>query len=167
MSSPFERREFYRLWRDSGFDPKKRNECLAAAGYAPSTIAHRGKKIARSVQEIVVRKMEKKGLTLDKVVETHKAALDANDPKFGTPDHKTRLKAADMYYNMIDAYPSQKVDVNTHGSMSVEISVETLRAAEAATGENIIDVIPEDAIEEGQEDDAPLLPEHDADSDSP
>lgn len=164
--STFERREFYRLWREAGFDPKKRKDCLLAAGYSPSTVSQKGKEIARNIQDVVVRKMEKKGLTLDKVVETHLEALDANDPKYNEPDHKTRLKAVDMYYNMRGAYPAQKVDINSRKEVSVEISVETLQAAEIATGEGIIDVIPEDVIEHQEEDDL-MLAEHHADGDSP
>ncbi len=147
MPNSLERRDFYDLWKKTGFDPALRNECLEKAGFAKSTIRTMGKKIAEPVQKIVCREMDRQGMTLTKVVNAHKKLLTAESAAHpGEPDNPTRFRAVDMAYRLRDAFPSHKVDINQR-NLSVAISVDTLRAAEEATGEKIIDLIPEDVIE--------------------
>jgi len=166
----YEKKKFYSLWKEVGFNPKYRNDCLSRAGYAASTIRTRGKKIQREIHEIVSGEMDRQGMTLTKLVSVHKEQLEANLPerhiltKDGTqvplpssPDNHARLKALDMAYEIKDAYPSKKLEINQRKDIAIRITMESLKAAEEATGEKIIDLIPgedwepEDDKKEGEE----------------
>jgi hypothetical protein len=152
MSISFEQREFLRLWQAEGFDRDKRDECLLLAGYADSTIKHRGKKIAMSANELVCRTMDRKGLTVEKIVEKHAEQLEAVDAKNPeAADNNARLRAVDMAYKIRGVYPNPKIEIDKK-EISVSITMETLRAAEAATGDSIIDLLPEDVIEDEAQD---------------
>ena len=140
----FRREEFLRLWRSTGFDPKKKIDCGIQAGYNESTIrSPRGP--SKTIRDIIVREMDRtKGLTVKDVVQVHAnqmAAMNAMRPDM--PDNSARLKAVDMAYKIRDAYPNPRIQISSERTQNVNISIETLQAAEAATGEKIIDLIPE------------------------
>lgn len=148
-----ERRRFFELWRKCSFNPELRDACLREAGYRPSTIKAMGKKIAASVQEVIVREMDRRpGLSIRGIVDKHVQLLDAKHPKYkDQPDSPTQIKALEMAYKIRGGFPDPRIQIDERKEISISISATTLRAAEAASGERIIDVIPEEAFEEESE----------------
>src|SRR3990167_795475 len=140
-----QKRMFFELWKETGFDFSKQNECMKQAGYADSTIKSKRSResIVKPIRDIVLDTMERKGLTVSKVVETHREQLDAmSAAKPRQADNGARIKAVDMAYKIMGAYPDPKIQVETR-SISVNIDMETMMAAQEVSGENVIDLIPE------------------------
>jgi hypothetical protein len=157
-----QRRMFFELWKETGFDWSRRSECMKKAGYADSTIKSSAarKAIIKPIRDIILDTMEVKGLTVTKIVETHRDQLDAMsaaNPKM--PDNGARIKAVDMAYKIMGAYPDPKIQIESR-SIKVNIDMETLAAAQEASGENIIDMIPAALLVEGREEPENLLREH-------
>jgi hypothetical protein len=157
-----QKKRFYSLWKETGFAWDQRAACMVKAGYA-ETSAKTGafrRDVSKSIQEHVISVMDRKGLTLSKVVETHRdqlGAMSAANPKM--PDNGARIKAVDMAYKIIGAYPDPKIQIEKR-SISVNIDMDTLMDAQEASGERIIDIVPEELLEEGQEEGENLLREH-------
>jgi len=139
-------RRYIRLLAESNFDKSKKKECALQAGYSPNNIGNTVSNLNknRSVNELIKLKMEEKGLTLDYLVDKQKEILESEHPKYeGKPDTTNRRLALDMAYNIIEAYGSQKIDINKSERKEVIFGIEDYRLAEEITGEKIIDVEPE------------------------
>ena len=135
----FRKYHFFRLWRDTGFDPSKKMECLREADYPASASGY----MTKSVNKIICRQMDlTKGLKLRDIVQKHADLIDAH--KDGQPENPVQLKALELAYKMRDAIPNPRLQIQTEKTENVNISIETLQAAEVATGEKIIDLIPEE-----------------------
>jgi hypothetical protein len=143
---PVQRRYFYRLWAQKGFDPKQRDDCLALAGYKESVIRSHGSKIAKSVNFLIQKEMLRQGLTPTRLVAVHAKNLKAMSPAHPLmPDVAQRNAALRMAYELYDAFPSKKFEIDKR-EMIVNISVDTLRDVEEATGQDIVSEIPEESF---------------------
>jgi SAM-dependent MidA family methyltransferase len=143
---PAQRRYFYRLWAQAGFDPKKRNDCLSEAGYKDSVVKNYGAKIAKSVNFLIQREMMRQGITPRLLVEHHKQNLSAMHPLHAKmPDTAQRNVALKMAYELFDAFPAKKLEIEKR-ELVVNISLDTLRDVEEATGEKIVERISQGSV---------------------
>ena len=145
-SLPERRRVFYLRWARKQFDPSKRNECLAKAGYKQSVIKNQGSKIAKSVNFLIQKEMARQGIGPELLVGVHKENLKAMHPAHPeSPDTAQRNVALKMAYELFDAFPSKKFEIDKR-ELVVNISMDTIQDIEEATGQKVMDQIPEGSI---------------------
>lgn len=146
-----QKKQFYILWKAEGFDPVKRDECLAKAGYSQMVIRNRGGQIEKSINGIMLKSLMRKGVTPDYMAGKLKENMNSMHPRFrDSPDNIARNQALKMGLELYDAFPNPKIEIEKR-ELIVSIAVETLKDAEKLTGEKIIDVIPEEAFIESEE----------------
>lgn len=146
-------RYFYRIWAKTGFDPVRRNECLREAGYAEPQIRARGAAIAKSINFLIVKEMNRQGIGAPFLVKKHKENLDAMHPAHpAMPDTAQRNVALKMAYEIMGAFPNPKIEIEKK-ELIVHLSMETLKDVEALTGQEIIGELPESAFVETDVDD--------------
>lgn len=150
-------RRYLRLTAESGFDPKKKTACVRGSGYGKGTTAAMIESRPR-VRALLEYEANRQGLTLEKIVGRHVELIDCTLPVQGRypnhpkqPDNKIRMQAVDRAYKILDADAPTKLNIDKTERHYV-IPIEAWRRAEEATGEKIIDVIPED-----EETDEPLI----------
>jgi hypothetical protein len=128
----------------TNFDPDKIEAAVVLAGYNPETAKATGSRLLSHavVRANLLASMEKSGITIETLTDTHAEALEAvkMEGKFEVPDHNVRLKAVRMGLELLDAFPSKKVEVAGRMEHEYRLNVKALRKAEEITGEEIIDV---------------------------
>ena len=65
------------------------------------------------IRREIDRLMKRENLSVTEALVTVREALDAKDAK-GKPNHRIRLKAADMIFKLSDAYPKTTAAANPH-----------------------------------------------------
>ena len=138
---------FLNLYQATGYDPSQKVNCAHLAGYKGPQAGYLATK-AKTVRAILLEEMEKAGLSLGAIVSTHAQMLKANkEGKYreSVPDNFTRMRAVELGYEMMDAMPEKKHSVKSQSMNVHRFQIETLKRAEEATGESIIDA---DMVEE-------------------
>jgi len=139
-------RTFLKLWSDVNYDPEMIRECMNTVGFSPKTSIDSIKGNSRRLLECALADA---GLSLHSIAKRHRMIMDnAKHPKYNTPDHAVRLQAVKMAYEVHDAMPKPELNIHKTEEITATVSIKTLQRASEASGENIIDVTPEEDKEE-------------------
>lgn len=148
---------FMTLWQGAGFDPSKKNECAATAGWTPDMKVARRNPIQRKLaQNERMRKiLKKKNLTMEKAADKLAELIEAKHPFAPSqPDNLARHKAVDTLLKLHDAYPATKIDIDKHERKEIVVTGEVIQRLERYNDQRRVieqgetfDVIPESATD--------------------
>lgn len=127
----------------TNFDPDKIETAVVLAGYGAATAKATGSRLMSHdiVRRNLLDAMERSGITIETLTETHAEALEATTirDKQTVPDYNVRLRAVHLGLELMDAFPSKKVEVQGHLEHDHRLNAKALAKAEAVTGEEVVD----------------------------
>jgi len=138
-------RKFVELWSPSGFDPLEKNSCALAAGFGDKRIARRSNKLLNTLvrNKKMQRKLDKKGVTMDRLATKLNELLDAPHPlakrEFNPftkefmpapPDNFIQFKAAELGIKIHDAMPPARIAEDKTETKQIIFSAEVVQRLE-------------------------------------
>lgn len=146
-------RRFNELWSGVGNDPLKKNSCALAAGFGDKRIARRSNKVLNTLvrNKKMQRKLDKKGVTMDRLAEKINDLLDAPHPlakrEFNPftkefmpapPDNFIQFKAAELGIKIHDAMPPTRIAEDKTETKQIIFSAEVVQRLERYDEQTIL-----------------------------
>jgi len=138
-------RRFKELWSGTGFDPLEKNTCALATGFGDKRIARRSNRVLNTLvrNKKMQRKLDKKGVTMDRLASKLNELLDAPHPlakrEFNPftkelmpapPDNFIQFKAAELGIKIHDAMPPARIAEDKTETKQIIFSAEVVQRLE-------------------------------------
>lgn len=131
---------------DTGYDISKLRDCALESGYGArdvnSGIQRALRKIANNPR--LQQALRKQGVTMSRLAKKLDSLLDAKSAQFpGRDDNLAQGKALELAVKIMDALPSQKIELDKTETHVIQLAPETIAAIQRVKGIQVIDIEPD------------------------
>ncbi|HET6453487.1 MAG TPA: hypothetical protein VFI02_03705 [Armatimonadota bacterium] len=133
-------------FQETGYDLSTLRDCALQAGYPPANITPAIQKALKKIANNpkLQQALKKQGVTMSRVAKKLDELLEAKHPQYPEQnDNLAQGKALELAVKIMDAMPSQKIELDKTETHVIQIAPETIAAIQRAKGIPVIDIEPE------------------------